>query len=58
MKIVLSQDEIKEILLDAVAEKTKRVLGDGSIDKVEFSYIDDDEVVPVEYPIQCSVDFD
>jgi hypothetical protein len=58
MKIVLSQIEIKEILLDAVTEKTKRVLGDGCIDKVEFSCIDDDEIAPIEYPIQCSVDFD
>jgi hypothetical protein len=57
MIVTLTDDEVREALRKAAAEKTNYVLGEGDIDNLYFDVIACGKDVEDIEQVQCSIDF-
>ena len=57
MIVTLTDDEVREALLKAAAEKTQHVLGEGNIDNLYFDVVACGKDVEDIEQVQCSIDF-
>jgi len=57
MIVTLTDDEVRDALLKAAADKTQGVLGTGTVDNLYFNIVVEGKDVDDIEQVQCSIDF-